>query len=173
MNDVVEPKPISAFTSALVRIETEIEFSGHSGEEIFDIMGDPKRITDWYLLAKSVHMHPPGPDGEENFNVEFIYFGDVFEEILDWDPPRRYVYKATGDQFPIKDYVAVIEVRMTGEDSGIMRWAMHFNDVDGLDQQKALPVMLPPITEESVKRLAPMLGGEVTVFQSNFDGIAI
>jgi hypothetical protein len=165
-------KKVSDFTAAPARITAEIAFSGMPGEDVFEIMGDPDRITDWYLLAKDVHRHPPGPDGEERFDVEFIYFGKVYEEVLYWAPPDRYIYKAEGPDFPIKDYIAIIEVAMNGEDSGVMRWSMYFNDIEGVDQQKALPVMLPPITRESVERLAPMLGGEVVTFESNFEGIA-
>lgn len=172
MSEAVIENQVSDYTSAPVRIAAEIEFSGMSGEQVFEIMGDPDKITDWYLLAKEVHRHPPGPDGEERFDVEFIYFGKVYEEVLYWAPPDRYIYKAEGPDFPIKDYIAIIEVAMTGPDSGKMRWAMHFNDVAGLDQQKALPVMLPPITRESVERLAPMLGGKLVSFQADFDGIA-
>jgi len=165
-------KDVSDFTAAPARISCEIEFAGMSGEDVFEIMGDPDRITDWYLLAKDVHRHEPGPDGEERFDVEFIYFGKVYEEVLYWAPPDRYIYKAEGPDFPIKDYIAVIEVNMTDSGVGRMRWAMHFNDIEGLDQQKALPVMLPPITRESIERLAPMLGGKVVSFESNFEGVA-
>ena len=172
---MVEPvleKQVADFTDAPARIVAEIAFSGRTGDEVFELMGDPDKITDWYLLAKQVHRHPPGPDGEERFDVEFIYFGKVYEEVLYWAPPDRYIYKAEGPDFPIKDYIAMIEVSMQDGETGLMRWSMHFNDVEGVDQRKALPVMLPPITRESVERLAPMLGGQVVRFDSDFEGIA-
>ena len=78
-------------------------------------MGDPDKIPEWYLLAKEVKIHQ-AVDGEEpNFNVEFTFFGDVFEEILFWDAPNRYVYQATGKDFPITDYVSEICVESQGE----------------------------------------------------------
>jgi hypothetical protein len=83
---------IRDYTRATLRMDARIEYRGKSAEEVFDIMGDPERITDWYLLAKTVKMHPVVAGEEQTFNVEFTFFGDVFEEILYWDPPRRYVY---------------------------------------------------------------------------------
>ena len=70
---MVEPvleKQVADFTDAPARIVAEIAFSGRTGDEVFELMGDPDKITDWYLLAKQVHRHPPGPDGEERFDVE-------------------------------------------------------------------------------------------------------
>ena len=97
-----QPFDISDYTPANLRMLMTIEFEGIDPGQVFETMGDPARVTDWYLLAKDVKIHPPGPDGEANFNVEFVFFGDVFEEILLWDLPHRYVYRAQGDEFPIK-----------------------------------------------------------------------
>ena len=165
-----QDKTIEDFTNAPARQRAVISFSGKAGEEIFEIMGDPDRITDWYLLAKEVHHHEPGPDGEVRFNVEFTFFGDVFEEVMLWDAPNRYIYKATGPNFPIKDYVAQIAVEMTGPDTGLMTWTMYFNDIEGQEFQRILPVVLPAINEQSVAKLAPLLGGEVVECTANFSG---
>ena len=113
---------ISQYTSATLRMDARIEYQGKTASEVFDIMGDPERIADWYLLAKAVKMHPKAEGEEQTFNVEFTFFGDVFEEILHWDPPHRYIYLARGDDFPIKDYVASIEVEETSGSSGILSW---------------------------------------------------
>ena len=99
---------LSPFTRAALRLDARIHYRGHTAAEVFEIMGDPERITDWYLLARQVKMHPQIEGQEQTFNVEFTFFGDVFEEILHWDPPHRYVYLARGDDFPISDYVAKI-----------------------------------------------------------------
>ncbi len=164
-------KTIATFTSAPERQRAVIAFTGKSADEIFEIMGDPDRITDWYLLAKEVHHHKPGPDGEARFNVEFTFFGDVFEEVMLWDPPNRYIYKATGSGFPIRDYVAQIAVEMTGPDCGQMSWTLHFDIIEGEEFQRILPAILPPINELSMKKLAPMLGGKVVECSMNFDGL--
>ena len=163
---------ISAFTDAPERQRAVVEFSGMSGEEAFEIMGDPDRITDWYLLAKEIHHHEPGPDGEARFNVEFTFFGDVFEEVLHWDPPHQYIYKATGGDFPIKDYIARIAVDMTGPNSGRMSWTMHFNNIEGREFRRILPVILHPINEQSMHKLAGLLGGKVVECTMDFSGLA-
>ena len=161
---------IRDYTQAQLRMLMTIEFEGMSPEQVFDTMGDPARITDWYLLAKEVKIHPPGPDGEANFNVEFVFFGDVFEEILLWDLPNRYVYRAQGDDFPIKDYVALIEVDQTGPTKGVMRWGAYFDVIDGDHNQRILPVILPAINARSAELLAPLIGGVGHSLESNFEG---
>lgn len=160
---------IRAFTAATCRMDAQIEFEGKSAAEVFEFMGDPQRITDWYILAKTVKMHPQKPGEEQSFNVEFTFFGDVFEEILLWDPPHRYVYLATGEDFPIKDYVACIEVQERADGKGgVMRWQIFCDEIEGEHYQRILPVMLPPINEASMHQLSAFLGGTTVSVQSNF-----
>ena len=163
---------IDNYTKAPARMTSKIHYSGFSAEEVFEIMGDPDRITDWYLLAHSVKKHPPGPDGEESFNVVFTFFGDVFEEILEWSPPESYIYKAGGPDFPIKDYIAKIEVVESGEKSGTMIWTTYFNEIEGEAYRRILPFMLPAVTEPSIAKLMTLIGGNSYEFSSDFEGMA-
>lgn len=149
---------IGNYTSATLRMDARIQFKGKSPDEVFDVMGDPERITDWYILAKAVKMHPQGAGEEQTFNVEFTFFGDVFEEILYWDPPHRYVYLARGDDFPIKDYVACIEVTAR-DDGGEMRWQIFCDHIEGEHYQRILPVILPPLNQVSMEKLSDFIGG--------------
>lgn len=160
---------IGAYTGAGLRMDARIEFRGKTAAEVFDIMGDPERITDWYLLAKTVKMHPQLEGEEQNFNVEFTFFGDVFEEILHWDPPRRYVYLAKGDDFPIKDYVACIEIDEKTADSGVMSWKIYCDIIEGEHYQRILPVMLPAINQASMEKLSELIGGVSCRVDSYFD----
>lgn len=158
---------IRLYTSATLRLDMRVEFSGMSPDEVFEVMGDPERITDWYLLAKEVRMRPPGDGGNVNFDVVFTFFGQVHEEILHWDVPHRYVYRAFGDAFPIKDYVALIEIQETGCNQGIMIWRQYFDEIDGEHNRRILPVILPPINRVSLERLSVLIGGsnvEVTSY---------
>ena len=150
---------IADYTTAPLKLDMRVYFKGKSPEEVFDIMGDPERVRDWYLLAKDVHLHEPDADGQVNFDVEFILFGIVKEEILHWDVPTRYVYRAHGDDFPIKDYIALIEVQQTGDDEGVMIWRQYFDEIEGDHNKLILPVILPPLNEASLERLSPMIGG--------------
>ena len=159
---------IRQHTPATLRMRATIAYSGHTAQDVFDIMGDPERITDWYLLAKAVKMHPPEDDGPPPFNVEFTFFGDVFERILHWDPPNRYVYLAEGKNFPIRDYVACITVEADTEQSGTMLWDVYCDEIEGEHYQRILPVILPAINEASMERLAQMIGGSSCSVESYF-----
>lgn len=160
---------ISQYTTATLRMDASIRYRGKTAAEVFEIMGDPQRITDWYLLAKTVKMHPKIEGEEQTFNVEFTFFGDVFEEILHWDPPHRYVYLARGEDFPMKDYVACIEVNEDTDNSGTMRWAIYSDVIEGEHFQRILPVILPPINEASMHKLSELMGGISCEVQSYFE----
>ena len=157
--DKQEQFDIASYTTAPLKLDMRVRFKGKSPDEVFDIMGDPERVKDWYLLAKDVHLHEPDADGQVNFDVEFVLFGVVKEEILLWDVPTRYVYRAYGDGFPIKDYIALIEIQQTGDDEGVMIWRQYFDEIEGHHNQLILPVILPPLNQASLERLAPMIGG--------------
>jgi hypothetical protein len=150
---------MAPYTTAPERMKATIPFTGMSAAEVFDVMGDPERITDWFLLAKEVRIHPTESGEDPSFNVVFTFFGDVYEEVLLWNPPHRYVYLAQGPDFPIRDYVARIEVEETAPQRGVLRWAFHYDIIEGEHFERIMPVILPPIIEESLRRLAPLIGG--------------
>ena len=104
-------------------------------------------------------MHPPTDSGEQSFNVVFTFFGDVYEEILHWAPPQCYIYLARGEDFPIKDYIAEIKVVDNGDGTGVMTWSTYYDQIEGEHYQRVLPLMLPPINEASMEKLAPLIGG--------------
>ncbi len=160
---------IREFTHASLRMETQIHYAESSAQRVFDVLGDPKLIPEWYLLAKAVHLQEALPGADAPFTVEFTFFGHVHEEILHWDPPHRYVYLAQGDDFPIKDYVACIEVEQRGENQGTMHWRIYCDKIDGSHYQRVLPVMLPAINKASMEKLCPLIGGVEIQVASYFD----
>ena len=153
------------------RMEATIEFEDTTPDQVFEIMGDPDRITDWYLLAERVRMHPAGPDGSQTFDVVFTFFGEVFEEVLEWNPPRSYSYQARGPKFPISDYQAEIAVKASGSREGVLHWRMYFDHIEGENFRRILPVMLPPVMEESIVRLSKLIGGVRHSFKHDFTGL--
>jgi len=161
---------MAPFTTAPQRMKATIAFEGKTPEQVFGIMGDPERITEWFLLAKEVRIHPAVEGQDPTFNVVFTFFGDVFEEVLHWDPPNRYVYLAEGPEFPIKGYIGRIEIKETGPTSGIMRWSFHYDTIEGEEFQRIVPVFLPPVIEASLQRLAPLIGGTAVEFENQIDG---
>ena len=49
---------MAVYTPATERMKATIPFEGMSAADVFEVMGDPERITDWFLLAKEVRVHP-------------------------------------------------------------------------------------------------------------------
>ena len=159
---------LNAYTRATLRMDARIAYQGHTADQVFEVISNPLQITEWYLLAKQVKIHPRVEGEEQTFNVEFTFFGDIFEEILYWDPPLRYVYLASGDGFPIKDYVAKIEIEETGPDSGVMSWKIYCDIIEGEEYQRILPVILPAINQASMQKLASLIGGADCTVHSYF-----
>ena len=159
---------MSPYCDSMLKLDMSISFEGLSPAETFQIMGDPKLLKTWYLLVEDVHIHPPKSNGESDFDVDFFLFGRVHEEILYWDEPNQYVYRASGDDFPIKNYVALIEVQKKGPQEGVMIWRQYFDEIEGLSNQRLLPVILPAINEFSLKKLAKLIGGTEITIESHF-----
>ena len=153
------PFAIGNYTSAPLQLDMELRFTNQSPAAVFDVMGDPEQIQNWYVLAKDTVVDEQTAEKELQFEVDFILFGKVREEVMLWNPPQRYVYRAFGEHFPFRDYVALIEIEEQESNTGILRWQQFFTHIEGADNQRLLPVILPHLNEVSLQRLAAMING--------------
>jgi len=150
---------IGDYTSAPLRLDMQVRFTNQSPATVFDVMGDPAQIQNWYVLAKDTVVDEQTTEDELQFEVDFILFGKVREEVMLWNPPQRYVYRAFGEHFPFKDYVALIEVEETAPNTGVLRWQQYFTEIEGEDNQRLHSVILPHLNEVSLQRLATLING--------------
>ena len=150
---------IGDYTSAPLRLDMQVRFTNQSPATVFDVMGDPAKIQNWYVLAKDTVVDEQTAEDELQFEVDFILFGKVREEVMLWNPPQRYVYRAFGEHFPFKDYVALIEIEETAPNTGILRWQQYFTEIEGEDNQRLHSVILPHLNEVSLQRLATLING--------------
>jgi len=153
------PFAIGGYTSAPLRLDMQVRFTNQSPATVFDVMGDPAQIQNWYVLAKDTVVDEQTAEDKLQFEVDFILFGKVREEVMLWNPPQRYVYRAFGEHFPFADYVALIEVEETAPNTGVLRWQQFFTEIEGEDNQRLLSVILPHLNEVSLQRLATMING--------------
>ncbi|MGB1958632.1 MAG: SRPBCC family protein [Luminiphilus sp.] len=153
------PFAIGDYTSAPLRLDMQVRFTDRSPATVFDVMGDPAQIQNWYVLAKNTVVDEQTAEDELQFEVDFILFGKVREEVMLWNPPQRYVYRAFGEHFPFKDYVALIEVEETAPNTGVLRWQQYFTEIEGEDNQRLHSVILPHLNEVSLQRLATLING--------------
>ena len=153
------PFAIGDYTSAPLRLDMKVRFTNQSPATVFDVMGDPAQIQNWYVLAKDTVVDEQTTEDELQFEVDFILFGKVREEVMLWNPPQRYVYRAFGEHFPFKDYVALIEVEETAPNTGVLRWQQYFTEIEGEDNQRLHSVILPHLNEVSLQRLATLING--------------
>ena len=153
------PFAIGDYTSAPLRLDMQVRFTNQSPATVFDVMGDPAQIQNWYVLAKDTVVDEQTSEDELQFEVDFILFGKVKEEVMLWNPPQRYVYRAFGEHFPFKDYVALIEVEETAPNTGVLRWQQYFTEIEGEDNQRLHSVILPHLTEVRLQRLATLING--------------
>ena len=153
------PFAIGDYTSAPLRLDMQVRFTNQSPATVFDVMGDPAQIQNWYVLAKDTVVDEQTAEDELQFEVDFILFGKVREEVMLWNPPQRYVYRAFGEHFPFTDYVALIEVEETAPNTGVLRWQQYFTEIEGEDNQRLHSVILPHLNEVSLQRLATLING--------------
>jgi len=153
------PFAIGDYTSAPLRLDMQVRYTNQSPASVFDVMGDPAQIQNWYVLAKDTVVDEQTSEDELQFEVDFILFGKVKEEVMLWNPPQRYVYRAFGEHFPFKDYVALIEVEETAPNTGVLRWQQYFTEIEGEDNQRLHSVILPHLNEVSLQRLATLING--------------
>ena len=153
------PFAIGDYTSAPLRLDMQVRYTNQSPASVFDVMGDPAQIQNWYVLAKDTVVDEQTSEDELQFEVDFILFGKVKEEVMLWNPPQRYVYRAFGEHFPFKDYVALIEVEETAPNAGVLRWQQYFTEIEGEDNQRLHSVILPHLNEVSLQRLATLING--------------
>ena len=153
------PFAIGDYTSAPLRLDMQVRYTNQSPASVFDVMGDPAQIQNWYVLAKDTVVDEQTSEDELQFEVDFILFGKVREEVMLWNPPQRYVYRAFGEHFPFKDYVALIEVEETAPNTGVLRWQQYFTEIEGEDNQRLHSVILPHLNEVSLQRLATLING--------------
>ena len=153
------PFAIGDYTSAPLRLDMQVRYTNQSPASVFDVMGDPAQIQNWYVLAKDTVVDEQTAEDKLQFEVDFILFGKVREEVMLWNPPQRYVYRAFGEHFPFKDYVALIEVEATAPNTGVLRCQEFFTEIEGEDNQRLLSVILPHLNEVSLQRLATMING--------------
>ena len=153
------PFAIGDYTSAPLRLDMQVRFTNQSPATVFDVMGDPAQIQNWYVLAKDTVVDEQTAEDKLQFEVDFILFGKVREEVMLWNPPQRYVYRAFGEHFPFADYVALIEVEETAPNTGVLRWQQYFTEIEGEDNQRLHSVILPHLNEVSLQRLATLING--------------
>ena len=153
------PFTIGDYTSAPLRLDMQVRFTNQSPATVFDVMGDPAQIQNWYVLAKDTVVDEQTTEDQLQFEVDFILFGKVREEVMLWNPPQRYVYRAFGEHFPFRDYVALIEVEETAPNTGVLRWQQYFTEIEGEDNQRLHSVILPHLNEVSLQRLATLING--------------
>ncbi len=71
---------------------------------------DPKGAPDSNGLGAFRHMHGAGPT--------------IVEEVTEWSPPTRYVYKLRAGA-PIRDHKGVVELRSEGDATRVL-WTIQF-----------------------------------------------
>ena len=69
------PFAIEDYTSAPLRLDMQVRFTNQSPATVFNVMGDPAKIQNWYVLAKNTVVDEQTTEGELQFEVDFILFG--------------------------------------------------------------------------------------------------
>jgi uncharacterized protein YndB with AHSA1/START domain len=76
-----------------------------SQRDVFDFMTDPTNLPKWNGMCESAEWlssDPPGVGSTYRWVKTTRTNKEAIFEIVEWDPPRRYCYRADPRMFPLK-----------------------------------------------------------------------
>ncbi len=101
-----------------------------TAERIWDVLTTHEQMPAWFPAVRSVVLDPPGePDRDGLGAVRHIQAigPTVVEEIIEWDPPHRYVYTLLRGG-PIRNHRGEVTVE-TSARGAVATWRIQFEPV--------------------------------------------
>ncbi len=150
------------FTSARQQTEGWIDFR-FSPEAVFARVADHASMSEWIPMVHAITVtQPEGVAGGESAvgtarHITFKGGIAVTETVVYWNPPYCYAYNATGNAVPMKDYIGVLSVGATGEQSGRLILREYFEL--GRVEQAVIPHGVVTAFKQAFGTLAGQIGG--------------
>ena len=131
------PFTIGDYTSAPLRLDMQVRFTNQSPATVFDVMGDPAQIQNWYVLAKDTVVDEQTTEDELQFEVDFILFGKVREKSCCGNPPQRYVYQGVRRALPTSEtMLPSLRSKRRHPTPAYSGWQQYFTEIEGEDNQR-------------------------------------
>ena len=82
------PFAIGDYTSAPLRLDMQVRFTNQSPATVFDVMGDPAQIQNWYVLAKDTVVDEQTTEDE----LQFLSTTECCSSLRRDKPTRCYFF---------------------------------------------------------------------------------
>lgn len=131
----------ASHSADVIVVEQSIE-SRASAQQLWDVLTTHEGMPEWFRPVRKVVLDPPGHDERNGLGaIRHIHaLGPVVvEEVVEWDAPRRYVYKLLRGA-PIRNHRGQVSVE---ENAGGCRatWRIEFEPVIPLSGLLLRPLM--------------------------------
>lgn len=120
----------------------ETHHTSASAQRIWDVLTTHENMPKWFGPVRNVVLDPPGHDERNGLGAKrYIHtIGPaVVEEVVEWEPPYRYVYTLLRGA-PIRNHRGEVTVRETTQ-GAVATWRIQFDTVIPLSGILMRPLM--------------------------------
>ncbi len=155
-------------TQSPLRIDARALFSVPV-EHVFQRLADLEGIGRFFPLIRSARVDYSNsrtacaPDVGTCRVCSVTGMGDLREEIVRWNPPHGYAYKAEGKLAPIRNHLGVFHLQRTESGSCLLVWRQYFQNASGplgLLLGGMFPLVMQVMMKRALSNLLQQLGGE-------------
>jgi len=113
-----------------LRIQINAKFAT-TAENVFGVIADLDGISKYFPMVRHAithHNSATGCAGEGSVRVCKMSagMGDINEEIIWWNPPAGFAYRASGTMIPIRDHLGVITLTPDTQGYTRIEWRHYF-----------------------------------------------
>ena len=151
------------FTQSPLKTDGWIKFT-NPPEEVFKVVSDHEGMKVLLPLVKEITVSNP-PDiqpGESGIGtartLEFQGGIKVVETIVFWKPPFGYAYSATGNVFPLQNYIGYMGIEPADGGGGTFIFREYY-DVKGKLQNTVIPHGVVLAMKQAFGKLSKLIGG--------------
>ncbi len=96
-------------------------------QAVWDVYTDHAHWQDWAGIGSSTLAHEGSPDRNGCGALRVLGTGPVraYEEVVDFDPPKRMTYRVVKGGLPMKDHLGEVRFEPDGEGTRVV-WSCRF-----------------------------------------------
>lgn len=128
-------------------------------ESVFGIIGDLEGITRFFPMIHHATVLRSGANASEG-NTRICYIrgmGAVHENIVWWQAPKGFAYKASGKLVPLKNHLGIILLEKHKDGGTVIEWRQYFDTRYG-PLGWMFPTMMRLLMGKAIANIAKILG---------------
>jgi len=139
-------------------------FAAAPPEVLWELLANVGRWTEWTMLSRASLERPGSPDPQGVGAIRRLGRGPAGsrEEVVEFDPPRRFSYVMHSGMMPVREYRAVVTLEPRDGGTAIA-WHSRWEDrapVPGLLMQAILSRLIQRFASGLARRAEAIAGGD-------------